>query len=184
MQKSIFKPWIGEEYYHQGLYGLRILFLGESHYGTKGNETSETTINVVKRLALCEERCHRFFTTTAKLALFKGSKDSISRNERKELWNKVAFYNYIQEFVADKARKRPSDEMWLFSEKAFLNVVEELQPQLIVILGKELNKNLPLLPNDIEICRVNHPSSGFKYSQWIPVFKESIHKLDINNSIK
>ena len=181
MQKSVFKPWVGEKYNEEGLYGVKILFLGESHYGTKGNEKPETTINVVKRLALCEERCHRFFTTTAKLALLKNSKNSITKKERKELWNKVAFYNYIQEFVANKARVRPSDEMWSFSEKAFLDVIEELQPQLIVVLGKELGRKLPSIPNNIVVCRVNHPSSGFKYSEWLPVFKDSLKQLDITD---
>jgi len=71
--------------------------------------------------------------------------------------------------------------MWSFSEKAFLDVIDELKPQLIVILGKELNKKLPSLPKDIVICRVNHPSSGFKYSEWIPVFKDSLKQLDITN---
>ncbi len=181
MQKSTFKPWVGKEYNNQGLYGIKILFLGESHYGTKGNEKEETTINVVKRLGLCEQKCHRFFTTTAKLALLKGSKEKISKNERKKLWEQVAFYNYIQEFVADGARKRPSVEMWKSSEEALLNVIKNLEPQLIVILGKELNKNLPLLPENIQICRVNHPSSGFKYSKWIPEFQKSLNKLGVTN---
>lgn len=172
MQKSTFKPWIGRGYSSKGLYGVKVLFLGESHYGTSGKEKPDTTINVVRRLG--QENRHRFFTTTAKLALFKGSKNHISNKERKELWENVAFYNYIQEFVADGARKRPSPEMWKSSENAFLNVLQDLKPELLVILGKELNRNLPSIPTNIKVCRVNHPSSGFRYKQWIPKFKESL----------
>jgi hypothetical protein len=181
MQKSTFKPWVGKKYYNQGLYGIKILFLGESHYGTKGKEKADTTINVVKRLGLCEERCHRFFTITAKFALLKGSKERISRKERREFWEQVAFYNYIQEFVANGARKRPTKEMWESSREALLDVVKHLEPQLIIVLGKELNKNLPPLPENIHICKVNHPSSGFKYSQWIPVLMEALKSLGVHH---
>lgn len=179
MQKATFKPWVGSGYHNTGLYGLKILFLGESHYGIKGNESPETTINVVRRLG--QKNLHRFFTTTAKLALLKGANENISKKERKELWNNVAFYNYIQEFVAEKARRRPSLDMWESSKNAFLDVLYELQPDLLVILGKELGRNLPPIPNDINVCRVNHPSSGFKYNQWIPIFKESLIKTGATN---
>jgi hypothetical protein len=178
---SKFKPWIGKNYHTNGLNGIKILFLGESHYGKAGNEKADTTINVIKRLALGEQRYHRFFTTIAKFALLKGAKNKISKKERKEFWESVAFYNYVQEFVGDKSRIRPTKEMWQSAKKPFCEILEELKPQLIVVLGKELNKNLPRIPTGIEVCRVNHPSSVFKYAKWIPKLQDSLEKLSQYN---
>jgi hypothetical protein len=182
MQKSMFKPWIGEKYSTFGLYGKRILFLGESHYGEKGKETEDKTIRVVERLGLCEERCHRFFTTIAKFSLFKGAKKKISLEERRCFWDRVAFYNYVQEFVADKARKCPTSAMWESSKKSFLDVIDDLQPDLIVVLGKRLYAHLPVseLSNTIELIAVKHPSGGLKYAESIPAFQKALKQITAN----
>ena len=72
MQKSLFKPWIGSKFIDEGLYGLKLLFLGEAHYGKAGEEHENTTIDTVRYYS---RHKHRYFTTTAKIGLLKGAGD-------------------------------------------------------------------------------------------------------------
>ena len=44
-----------------------------------------------------------------------------------------------------------------------IKVLQDLKPDLVVVLGKQLAKNLPAPVDGITFCKVNHPSSGFKY---------------------
>lgn len=160
MSKIRFQPWIGERYAEAELYGLRILLLGESHYG-KGDEDSAFTRRVVKKWG--QEKRHRFFTITARFILRQGQGNRLSSAQRREFWDKVAFYNYVQEIVGKKARIRPTREMWKRSEQSYYKVLHDLKPDLVVVLGKQLAKNLPEPVQGIAFCEVDHPSSGFRY---------------------
>ena len=160
MSKIRFEPWVGEWYHEAKLYGLRILLLGESHYG-EGEPKASFTRNVVKRWG--QDNRHSFFTKITKFILNQGKNGNLTAAQRREFWEKVAFYNYVQEFAGAKARQRPTPEMWKRSEEAYYQVLEELEPDLVVVLGKQLAKHLPAPVDGITLCKVNHPSSGFKY---------------------
>jgi ABC-type Fe3+-hydroxamate transport system substrate-binding protein len=94
--------------------------------------------------------------------------------DRQEFWGKIAFYNYVQEFPSDRARVPPSERMWLEAKDPFLRTLMELEPDLVVVLGKRLSENLPDIPDQIDVCIVNHPSSIFSYKKWIPVLEQSL----------
>ena len=54
--------------------------------------------------------------------------------------------------------------MWKDAEKPFLTVLEQLDPDALLILGKELNIHVPEV--DIETWVVTHPSSPrFSYEE-------------------
>ena len=171
MSKIRFQPWIGEHYHEADLYGLRILLLGESHYG-KGDEDSSFTKRVVKKWG--QDNHNRFFTKIAKFILNQGKGGNLSTAKRRAFWEQVAFYNYVQEIVGAKARIRPTREMWKRSQEAYYEVLQHLKPDLVVILGKQLARNLPAPLDGITMCKVNHPSSGFKYESHVQSLVDAI----------
>lgn len=177
MKSVRYKPWIGSMYGDPDneFGGIRVLVLGESHYGTKASDTPEKTIKVIKEKARVMKK--PFYTNTVKLIYRFQRKGGVNSELRKKAWEQVAFYNFVQFLVSDKPRVRPSKNMWEQSVPAFLEVVEELNPDLILVLGKELAKNLPALPDNRKLCKVQHPSGGFSSQRWVPVFNQSLIEL-------
>jgi hypothetical protein len=156
-----FEPWIGKHYLAKGIDGVRLLILGESHYGKPGDEYAEFTQDVITEWG--QERRDPFFTKVAKLLLCPISNVWLSDSDRTEFWEKVAFYNFIQVFLP-KARKRPTSEMWEAAKQPLLDVIAELRPHVILVLGSELRSYLPPLPDGLRVCCSDHPSfSGFTY---------------------
>jgi hypothetical protein len=160
-----FDPWEGDAYRTSGLNGLRVLVLGESHYGKPVELLPTFTQGVVRSLGI--DSRHRFFTATAKLLLNTPPGIPLTDCARASFWRRVAFYNYIQEFVGTVPRTRPTKEMWQQAGNYLPAVVAELNPQLMLVLGKALASWLPDLPANLKVCRVPHPSSfGFKLGRW------------------
>jgi hypothetical protein len=61
----VFDPWIGSRYMSDGIRGIRLLILGEAHYGISGHETNAFTTEVVRSLG--QQGRFRFFSTTQRL---------------------------------------------------------------------------------------------------------------------
>lgn len=175
MSMRAFDPWVGDHYRSSGYDGLRILILGESQYdsvssqsdGWTGAPTPEckaSTQEIVRELALGPG--NSFFTKITKLVLNRPSGVQVAASERIAFWHGVAFYNYIQWWLR-AARYRPTPEMWDTSREPFLQVLGELQPHVLLVLGKELGNHLPSFP-EASAIRIAHPSSkGFSYVPWI-----------------
>lgn len=190
-----FEPWIGKDYREGFDEGVRLLVLGESHWGKMEWEHSEFTRNVVRKW--CFEERDRFFTTIAKLVLGLPPGVYLSNSARQTFWNQVAFYNYVPCIVGPGPRDRPSDTKWALAQEPFRDVVDELMPHAILVLGKELWWHLPepdlrLRRDDASAiedeargyrCRrkdhlsiammIQHPSSfGMRYTTWRPRVQE------------
>ena len=171
-----FEPWIGDKYHGKGLNGLKLFILGESHYGEEGNEHSSLTRHVVRKWG--QKNRHRFFTTTAKVVLGLGS-DYISDSERADFWGRVAFGNYIQTYVAEDAetRKRPTDEMWTEAQEALPSMIEKTNPDAMIVLGPEVERHLPELPNSLPHHAIKHPSQYFRYEKWQPDLQDFLQSV-------
>lgn len=182
MENIVFKPWIGSNY-TTNKFGSRILVLGESHYGSPEDEYEDYTIDVVKMWG--QENRLAFFTKIAKTLLNYDSSDYLNEHERYALWENVSFYNYVQAIVGEGARIRPSGEMWKKSEIALQEVIERLDPQIIIVLGKELADNLPVIPEGIEVCFLTHPSSGgYSYAVNNQLVQNSIEAVKRNDDLQ
>lgn len=169
-----FEPWVGSHYNKDGFNGIRILILGESHYGTKDLERSSFTREVVNDLG--QNRRNRFFTVVQMLitGIPKGTR--ISNEDRQSFWEQVAFYNFIQSIVGEKSGIRPTAEMWKSAKGPFVATVQELKPDLIVVLGNELQDHLPKI--DVMLCNLKHPSSrGFGLYEWQEKVKNTIAEV-------
>lgn len=172
----IFSPWIGNLYDSEGLGGRKLLILGESHYGVEGTETAGFTSAVVEKWGL--RKRHRFFTITAKLVLGMGSGEHLRDDVRSDFWNRVSFYNFIQEFVGPSPGYRPTTEMWNEAHGPLIKVIEKLKPDALLVLGKELQRHLPTVSDHVSLCAVKHPSRGFRYSDWWPQVQAALRNSD------
>ena len=180
MSEVKFKPWIGDRYSDAELYGLKILLVGESHYGDEPDDYSKSTTDVVRWIG--QDKRYGFFTKISNLLLNSGH-EWLSDKERYDFWNKVAFYNYIQELAGKEARIRPTQGMWKNAVKPFLEVCKELAPDLIVFFGKELSDYIPKIPTQHTYCCVMHPSSSrFSYKNEWPIVENAINQAKNNKS--
>jgi hypothetical protein len=154
----------------------KILVLGESHYGEQVNYTPEWTRGVVKAWALGEEGTTRYFTTIAKILSGKAY-ERISQEEKKTIWQQVAFYNYVQRFVDEKTVKRPTEKMWVEAEEPFQKVMDSLKPDIVIVAGKELGGHVYKFEGSYAgnsvFCYWNHPSRGFKKDEAVKAFEEA-----------
>jgi hypothetical protein len=167
-----FDPWIGSQYRSEGYRGVRLLILGEAHYSSE-RERSTFTIEMIRSLA--QQGRFRFYSATQRLVV--GGRGWLSEPERRDFWERVAFYNYIQTFPGSRPRERPTPEMWAAARAPFLATIAELDPQLVLVLGRELRRNLPELPTRLKACEVPHPSSrGFRYATWQPEVQAALNE--------
>jgi hypothetical protein len=142
--KVEFAPWCGKVY-QKGISGQRVLILGESHYHScekDPNCTDEAGRNIRHRnlthdmVDHWKDHSHSSPVSHRIPELFGMSKA--------EFWESVAFYNYLQTFAGSGARERPNDDQWNEdSASAFQTVLDHLQPDRIMVLGKATWTNLP-----------------------------------------
>lgn len=174
-----FQPYIGDDY-EQGINGTRLLILGESHYCKErcrpvdAEAKSQFTRKIIRDLAT--SRSYRYFTTILRLVLEESRSKKIHSTPRRDFWNKVAFYNYIQDFVGVKSLDRPLKDQWQDAQQPLLNVLERLQPQLVLVTGQELKDHLPKpFPEQYKTCFIKHPSwMKFSFADSAPLVRSSL----------
>ena len=102
------------------------------------------------------------------LRLVTGADGPLSRAQRADFWERVAFCNFIQT-VLTGPRVRPTKTMWAAGREPLLQTIAELEPQAILVLGAGIAWHLPAIPANISVLRLKHPSSfGFSRKEWIP----------------
>lgn len=146
-----FRPWIGENYEKPLNVMLRknrvrLLVLGEAHYGPKKNNQSEFTNKMVCG-AINGVYSFRFITQIGQSLSGESRLDMGEENFRK-VWNDIAFYNYIQQIVGENARTKPTHKMSVDAIEPFLSVLQTLKPTHVWVCGHRLWHHC--LPNDAE----------------------------------
>ncbi|MCX9070647.1 hypothetical protein [Citrobacter portucalensis] len=170
-----FMPFVGEKY-HNSRYGVRVLVLGESHYGADEDCSPDFTQKVVEQCAY--EPDTPFFSKLTNV--LRGRTDWPTEEERRETWQHVAFYNFVQDFVGAESRIAPTRPMWRAAQAPFQEIVRILEPDVILVLGSRLWNNVDDLPptSPVEWCGITHPSGGMAYEPAIKAFAESIHMVE------
>lgn len=149
-----------------------MLVLGESHYAGEGEAGPNLAQDVVKKYAYCAGL--PFFSKLT--VVLRGDTSYPADEERFETWQHVAFYNFVQEIVGKGSRIAPITEAWKAVEAPFFEVVRELEPDVILVLGSRLWKKVPNLPPEypVEWCSITHQSGGMAYAPSITALAESI----------
>lgn len=186
MKKVFFRPYVGS-LYDKGVNGKKILVLGASFYcdktdceffhrctDRKRKDSSEYDLKcpayIGTGIALHEEpescvsdqpRAYRLFGDNVAFAL------GITPEE---LWDCLAFTNYVQYFLPAEdgyAETLPSD-LSKRDFEAFMEVVQELKPDVVIVWGSVINspvkENNPYLISGSEleetenyVCHLNIP---------------------------
>lgn len=178
---------------HEGI-GLKVLVLGESHYCDEdlSDEDKESftrdVMNWYLEASSDRDKWKRWMNTFLKFErAFYNHVTGV--NETNDFWNHVIFYNYLQEFI-DGPRKAGASELYLNANKAFFAVLEQYQPDVVVVWGKRLWNNLPnerwsydeeVIIGDkaislgsyslstgkkVNVLPVYHPSCAFSWTYW------------------
>lgn len=163
-----FQPWVGLHYGRNSRFGLGLLVLGESHYGSKEEECSTYTSRIVRTWA--QQERDRFFTVIANV--LADNRGWISDAERADAWEHIAFSNFVQSMM-NGPREPPSFRQWVDAQQPFRSVLAALNPQAVLVLGQRLDEHLLSKPDDIAFGGIAHPSSSrFAYDENMQRFKD------------
>lgn len=206
MEHVFFKPWIGDNY-DTGIFGKKILAIGESFYCSEEDikklpeGTSMTDKIVTDYLAIRDGKYREndggWTNTYLKFERSLQGEETTPEDSRK-IWNSIAFYNYLQVPMSG-ARESGSLIDYKNAENAFFEVINELQPDLIIVWGVgKLFNNLPednwkwgdpldfdgwpikngcyKLNNGalVRCIAVYHPSTGYQWDWWHKVIKSQL----------
>ena len=189
-----FLPWIGNQY-REGFNGHRFMILGESFYSYWDDNNHEIPNNFA---ILCIQEviergdCANFWKTVEQAIVNEIRINGFTPNGGENLWNRLAFYNFVQCEINGGARLRPSIKDFRNSYDVFTKVLSYLEPSRVWICGHilwdtikkiENEKNIPNdcihdrikayhLNNGTEVwcLRTVHPSSGsFSWRREHPV---------------
>ncbi len=64
-------------------------------------------------------------------------------DERKTAWQQYAYAIYVPGSVGEGPGVRPDTAMWSAAKEQFLNLIDELKPDKILVTGYELWKKMP-----------------------------------------
>ena len=164
-----FAPWIGDQYGRKSRFGCKLLVVGQSHYETdRDREPSlELTQRVVKRRVDGQNR-QPFFTVMTKVLTQNLTNNDFS------VWHEVAFYNYIQSFVAP--RSSPTERQWQAARGPFRTVLKDLGPDAVLVASRAVGSRIDQ-HNGIGFAVVAHPAAGQKNVERIRVFRELMNRV-------
>ncbi len=135
-------------------FGVRVLVVGESHYGTKGQGTDRDFTHSLVSGIVDGAKPPVFFTKASKVLTL----DDVGSAQ---VWRDVAFCNYLQVFKEANPRGTAPQEAWAASRSALDWTVAQLDPQVILVLSNRVGHYLgfkPLRGQPTAFC--HHPSSS------------------------
>lgn len=190
-----FLPWIPRSPFPR-LGGVRLLLLGESHYEEDHEDwhfhdadaRPDLTRKIIAEWGLHPASRRPFFANL--FTMMTGQPWSAAAAELAPFWNSVFFYNYVQTLVPEGARHAPTKTMFASGGPAFREVLEQIRPEAVIVLGRRLWRNMLdqdewIVERDqglgsicgyrladrtlVPTAHFPHPSSeGFSPSEWHP----------------
>jgi hypothetical protein len=136
-----FTPFVGDDYDLGLVDGVRVLFLGESHYGAPSSEPGNgRDCTQYQFNDFMDESCDiynqsQFFQKLPRLVT---RDENVTQAESAAAWRRIAYANFVQEFVGEHARMRPSPDQWKRGQAALTEFVERLRPDVVLVLGAQL----------------------------------------------
>lgn len=193
MDRPFFEPWIGENYESGGIFGKKILALGDSHYcdscvgcGVAGGirDNVDFTKNTVKEYLGSKYGTKGWPTTYKKFERTLSGNFNTEKSDAISIWNSIAFYNFLQTANNSYARTAYLDEYYDKSLPYFWTVLDELAPDIVIVWGWKVWQHLPddgcvknVIDNyeyagyyerngkKITFMGINHPSSIHPYGE-------------------
>jgi hypothetical protein len=190
----MFKPWVGTSFGDTSnlLRGRRLLVLGESHHAEEypvGSIVPEMTCDVVSTYLDQSAPRHPWMRTFSVVTGFvaRQSSSELSPDERKRIWDSIAFYNFVPVTAAAYARQRPSAAHFDLGTKPLHEVLSGLKIEAVAVMGKDLSgwvargeglekpwDQSEYLINGVPAVRFPHPSTAFRYAQCWPLLNDLV----------
>lgn len=151
MTNLFFLPFVGHDYSSGGIFGKRVMVLGESHYCGekcadcgkvgKAGDCAAFTTNVIKTYLDPDTEREPWMNTYLKFerSLVGHETDS---EERQKIWHSLLFFNFLQ-VAMDETRQAGTQEQYLQAQRAFYEVLDQYLPEYIIVWGKRLWGFLP-----------------------------------------
>ena len=151
MTNLFFLPFVGYDYSSGGIFGKRVMILGESHYcgekcadcgvAGKAGDCAAFTTNVIKAYLNPNTERERWMSTYLKFerSLVEHETDG---DGRQRIWQSLLFFNFLQ-VAMDETRQAGTQEQYLQAQRAFYEVLDQYLPEYIIVWGKRLWGFLP-----------------------------------------
>jgi len=145
-----FNPWVGPDYLSGGIFGKRIMVLGDSHYcgedckecGMNGRPNcNQFTTDVVKAYLNQNNEREGWMSTYLKFERSLVNHET-TPDESIRIWNSLLFYNFLQ-VAMQGPRQAGTPEQYRAAAGPFFSVLDHYQPDLLVVWGVRLWNNLP-----------------------------------------
>ena len=170
--------------YANGLFGKKVLVVGHQKHATKeeiekyrNNSTLEYTYNkdnVEMLKQLCNGTCMKWEPYDRKSWLQFGKMLSGNRafmlgtKESSDLWESIAFCNYLQipDFNLEARQGKDKESLYVYSKKVFNEYLEEIEPDRIIVWGKYAYPYVSELGEKIDDrhCIITLPSGKSAYA--------------------
>ena len=198
MKNVHFLPWVGSKY-NIGWQGKRLMIMGESHYcASLKDAVPSITHDIIADLFDADSE-HEAYKNTYTKFMRSLAGHPLSNEEKREAWNRVLFYNFVQEPLTGP-RKAPTAEQFRGSDTAFFEVLETFRPDCIIAWGKRLYDNLPrcghqlndvMAPDGkaietwayetrdghaVQVLPIMHPSAAFSPDYWHEVIESFLSR--------
>lgn len=191
MYALTFQPWVGKSYHNGGIFGKKIMALGDSHYGTEQN--ANITREVLGWYLDKSVEREGWMNTYLKFERSLVGRETTAE-ESNDIWQSILFYNYLQVLLT-QPREAGTDKQYKESSAAFFQVMEQYQPDVLIVWSKRLWQKLPwegwsegvskningydidngcyTLSNGhkVKVFCIYHPSVGYDWSFWHKVIK-------------
>ena len=204
-----FHPHVGSAFRHASMFPKRTLVLGESHYcgdacadcgSQRHPECGGFTRKVVAGYLNPGNEREGWMNTYLKFERSLVGHET-TPDESRQIWDSIAFYNYLQVAMGGP-RKAGTAEQYQAAAEPFFEVLEQHQPELLIVWGKRLWDNLPSgerwqegeavsvegyavqngyyrLSNSkrVHAFCVYHPSAGYDWAYWHKVISLMMGEL-------
>lgn len=149
-ENIFFHPWVGPEYSSGGIFGKRIMVLGESHYcdekcsacGSDFNcGCNRFTTKVVKDYLNQENEREGWMNTYLKFERSLVNHET-SPDESRRIWESILFYNFLQ-VAMQTPRQAGTAEQYQAAAAPFFSILDQYQPDLLIVWGVRLWDKLP-----------------------------------------
>jgi uracil-DNA glycosylase len=201
-----FLPMVGTAYDDGLVPSVRVLLLGESHYGVAsdaqgwGRDCTQYNFDSFMDDACDIDNQSQFFR---KLPRIVTRDTGVTQIESAAAWRRVAFANFVQDFVGAHARMRPTSEQWIQGQVALTEMAQKLRPDVVLVLGAQLwnhitegyssgeaaiqadrhEREVWLIPHDGGYARASwiyHPSTNYEtLDSAIGVFAELLRRASL-----
>lgn len=193
MRNVYFEPWVGNDYWNNGgIFNKKILIIGNNHYcdrdvycekcgvygynldDWKTKKCSSMTQTVIKEYIDYQINNVGYEKWMATFSRFEKSLNDSS--DSKDIWNSVAFYNYLQSAINGYGEKSSSQTIYrkyykdyCDSENALWEVIDNLKPNYIFVWGSVVRNHIGnTIQNrtSIPTLMIHHPSQGYDILYW------------------